>query len=269
MVGGGSLKVRSDYAGGYNVDIKKRLESIEIPDKVKCILCKKIKMQSAFSNKQLEDLRHAIFTERINATLTGAVRCRECTGSQRFELRCSICDVVKGLDQFAKAQRHNGDFARCLDCVQNHVEADPVVDEQKLLADTEHTSLHASTVAASLIDATSYAESAHGSDDGGVSLNHDGWIEQDTTNASSRHLTPFASSVHSGWASLGIGSEDTRRPSPVVKTPSIVTREDSRWVKIRSRVKEDSVPVRPPPATTQAVPYEDDDEEEAGVHTFL
>lgn len=73
----------------------------------------------------------------------------------------------------------------------------------------------------------------HGSDDGGVSLNRDGWIEQDTTNASSRHLTPFASSVHSGWASLGIGSENTRRPSPVVKTPSIVTREDSRWVKIR------------------------------------
>ncbi|GAB1213481.1 hypothetical protein ATERTT37_002631 [Aspergillus terreus] len=253
MVGGGSLKVRSAYAGGYSADIKKR---------VKCILCKKIKMQTAFSNKQLEDLRHAIFTERINATLTGAVRCRECTGSQRFELRCSICDVVKGLDQFAKAQRHNGDFA-------NHVEADPVVDEQKLLADTEHTSLHASTVAASLIDAPSYAESVHGSDDGGVSLNRDGWIEQDTTNASSRHLTPFASSVHSGWASLGIGSENTRRPSPVVKTPSIVTREDSRWVKIRSRVKEDSVPVHPPPATTQAVPYEDDDEEEAGVHTFL
>ncbi|KAL4893204.1 Stc1 domain-containing protein [Aspergillus ambiguus] len=260
----GSLKVRSAYAGGYSVEIKNRLERIVIPEKVKCILCRKVKIQGAFSNKQLEDLRHAIFTDHINPTVTGAVRCRECVGGQRVELRCCICDMVKGLDQFAKAQRSHGDAARCLDCVQHHVEADPVVDEQKLLADTEHTSLHEPTVTASQIDARSFLGSL-GSDDGGVSVAPEGLINQKNIQGSSRHHTSYAGSIHSGWASLGL----TSHKAGSVDSPRTAARQSSNWARIPSRVKGEAASVRPLPVSTQTVPYEDDDEEAAAVDAFL
>ncbi|KAJ9198916.1 hypothetical protein DTO164E3_5006 [Paecilomyces variotii] len=125
--------LRSVYAGGYNEGIRRQLDNIVLPDKVKCETCKKIRMQSAFSKRQLDVLRNAMV--QLGATALsgpGYAKCRTCVGNQTVEMTCSSCDKVKGLDEFAKAQRHNPDTARCLNCVQNHLEAEPVLEETRL-----------------------------------------------------------------------------------------------------------------------------------------
>lgn len=74
--------------------------------------CKKIRMQSAYSKRQLDVLRNAIVVQGGRAlTGPGLAKCRECVGGQTVELRCVICDETKGLEEFAKNQRHDRDHA--------------------------------------------------------------------------------------------------------------------------------------------------------------
>ncbi|EAW14164.1 uncharacterized protein ACLA_071970 [Aspergillus clavatus NRRL 1] len=102
---------RSAYAGGYSDEIKKR---------------------------QLEALRHAILAQGQRVALVkNNTKCRICTRNQTVELRCCVCDKIKGLDDFAKTQRQDRDTARCMNCVQSHAEAAPVLEEHKLLTETE------------------------------------------------------------------------------------------------------------------------------------
>ncbi|KAI9820611.1 MAG: hypothetical protein M1827_004980 [Pycnora praestabilis] len=123
------MPARSPHAGGYNAAAARQLEQVQIPDKIKCKLCKKVKMQSAYSKRQLGDLRTEIFHNgKINTTVTAYVRCRQCTAQQNNELTCIICDEIKPLDGFAKAQRRNADTARCLNCVYMHLSVEPGVE---------------------------------------------------------------------------------------------------------------------------------------------
>ena len=48
-----------------------------------------------------------------NATVEGWVPCVSCTPKQVTELECCICEEVKDLDGFAKAQRRLGENAVC------------------------------------------------------------------------------------------------------------------------------------------------------------
>ncbi|OXV11050.1 hypothetical protein Egran_01189 [Elaphomyces granulatus] len=132
--------VQSPYSGGYSEDIKIRLNNITLPQRIKCEICKKFRMQNAFSNKQLSTVRQAIYQygpAAMGDDRPGYAKCRTCAGTQVVELLCSVCDKTKGLDEFAKSQRRNPDTARCINCVQNHLEADPVADEQKTAAGKE------------------------------------------------------------------------------------------------------------------------------------
>lgn len=71
-------------------------------------------MQSMFSKRQLEYLRHGIITQGARAVNgTGIAKCRTCVGGQTVELKCCICDKIKGLNDFAKAQRQFHDTAVC------------------------------------------------------------------------------------------------------------------------------------------------------------
>ncbi|KAH1281848.1 hypothetical protein KXX33_002856 [Aspergillus fumigatus] len=95
---------RSAYAGGYSDEIKKR---------------------------QLEALRHAILSHGVNVALTkNNAKCRICSGNQTVELKCCICDKIKSLDEFARAQRQNRDAA-------SHTDAEPVLEEPNLLTESE------------------------------------------------------------------------------------------------------------------------------------
>lgn len=84
-----------------------------------------------------------------------------CTGRPPTELKCTQCDITKGLDAFTKVQRRNRDNAvrphpffplriqiidtdfvqKCKDCVQEIVDWEPEIDvqleEMKIREDTE------------------------------------------------------------------------------------------------------------------------------------
>ncbi|KAI9718263.1 MAG: hypothetical protein M1812_004253 [Candelaria pacifica] len=120
------MPTKSPFAGGWSSDKAKRLEAIPLPDKIKCLGCKRIRVQSAYSKKQLRDLRDIIYSEGdIDCTKGAYIKCRQCTGQQVNEMTCCVCDAVKGLSGFSKAQRRDPDKARCLDCVAVHIDTDP------------------------------------------------------------------------------------------------------------------------------------------------
>ncbi|KAI9764400.1 MAG: hypothetical protein M1835_007587 [Candelina submexicana] len=120
------MPTKSPFAGGWTAEKAKKLESIPIPSKIKCLGCKRIRVQSAYSKKQLRDLRDIIYSNgKIDCNTGAYIKCRQCTGQQVNEMTCCVCDEVKGLNGFSKAQRRDPDKARCLDCVAVHVESDP------------------------------------------------------------------------------------------------------------------------------------------------
>ena len=79
--------------------------------RIKCVGCKKIKNKDSYSQKQLNDLAWKISSKGNVPVQTALIKCRLCTGQQVTELKCSICNEVKGLDGFSKAQRRNPDGA--------------------------------------------------------------------------------------------------------------------------------------------------------------
>ncbi|RUS25609.1 hypothetical protein BC938DRAFT_471902 [Jimgerdemannia flammicorona] len=48
--------------------------------------------------------------------------CKKCTASQQTELTCMICTKTMPLSKFAKAQRKNGERARCMTCLKKKEE---------------------------------------------------------------------------------------------------------------------------------------------------
>ncbi|CAF9933087.1 MAG: hypothetical protein ALECFALPRED_005474 [Alectoria fallacina] len=111
-------KLRSIYAGGYSEEKKRRLQSYKLPPKIKCAVCHKTKAVNFFSTIQQLELQNGLATGQIeNAALEGWVPCVSCTPKQVTELECCICEEIKDLDGFAKAQRRLGENARCITCV--------------------------------------------------------------------------------------------------------------------------------------------------------
>ncbi|KAL4958717.1 uncharacterized protein BDV14DRAFT_28678 [Aspergillus stella-maris] len=219
--------VPNAYAGGYNENIRRQLESVHLPEKIKCKVCRKLRGADKFSKRQLDIFRNALVVERKPATNKGYAACRGCTGGQTMELRCSVCDKTKSLDGFALSQRREHEFARCFDCVQGHRDVEPVVDDDKLLTDgglsTRGTlaSHVGSTLAGSIRRLTSDTpgggSSLAGATDnvpfgGGV------WVEperHDATNLSGygsqgkSDLQPVSTnSVHRDWASYGVARSE-------------------------------------------------------------
>ncbi|KAL1999186.1 hypothetical protein VTN02DRAFT_4932 [Thermoascus thermophilus] len=111
-------------------------------------------MPTAFSKRQLDVLRHAIVVngnKALNLNGPGYAKCRTCVGAQSAEMTCIICDKTKSLDNFARSQRRNPDTARCLNCVQDDLDADPIL-EDKMLAQSDTSAMYGSTTATSQYD---------------------------------------------------------------------------------------------------------------------
>ncbi|KLJ07164.1 hypothetical protein EMPG_17346 [Blastomyces silverae] len=98
--------------------------------RIKCKVCKKIRGQSAFSKRQLEELCKGMLKTGCNG-ITGQnyAGCMTCISGQVFELTCSVCDKSMALEYFSKNQRHDPDNARCKNCVQGHLEREPVSED--------------------------------------------------------------------------------------------------------------------------------------------
>lgn len=287
---------RSAYAGGYSDEIKKRLQSINIPEKIKCGTCSKIRSSSNYSNRQLEALRHAILSHGVNVALTkNNAKCRICSGNQTVELKCCICDKIKSLDEFARAQRQNRDAARCMNCVQSHTDAEPVLEEPKLLTESE-LSTAPDTYTAGQIDSLSliastqrltvkaaptaqHIDSSGAQDMDGVSL-----IEDHNGKANSvRGGQPFtafnskgvvhrrsgsppgtARSVHGGWATWGVDVNSTVT-KPIKKGGS------SKFAKVPNKrfEKHEAPTMRVPEPIGATVPSDDEAIDDAGLEDYL
>ena len=80
-------------------------------ERVRCQLCKKWKAPAQYSNKQLADLKYKILIYGKESGANSGIKCRTCTGQQVIEMECIMCDTIKELDGFYKAQRRDPDHA--------------------------------------------------------------------------------------------------------------------------------------------------------------
>lgn len=84
---------------------------ITIYDRIKCSSCNKIRNKEAFSNRQLGNLSFAAARSGQTLSTNSKIKCRQCTGGPVTELKCMICEDIKGLEEFSKAQRKDPDRA--------------------------------------------------------------------------------------------------------------------------------------------------------------
>ncbi|KAL4938509.1 hypothetical protein BDV06DRAFT_52442 [Aspergillus oleicola] len=277
----GAASVPSAYAGGYSETIKRQLESVPLPDKIKCKNCKKFRNASVYSKRQLDIFRKAFVVEGQPAIMGGHATCRGCTGGQIMELQCYVCDQMKGLDEFAINQRKEHQFARCLNCVQGHKDAEPVIDENKLLTEGELSTWGTITshVGSTLAGSTRQLASdlpGHGSFFAGATDNVPSgggvWVEPERHEAnnlssygfqSRRNLVAMnANSVHSGWASYGVARSEAASVHDHGK--------ESKFARVKAW-KPDA-PEKQPTRLAEVnrnVGFSDEDEEDEDVSGFL
>ncbi|PLB40183.1 uncharacterized protein BDW47DRAFT_123697 [Aspergillus candidus] len=266
--------VRSAFAGGWSQHVRDQLDNVNIPERVKCKICKKVRLQSSFSKRQLDILRNAMVVQGQSNAVTGPghATCRECSGNPVVELRCVICDKVKGLDEFAKNQRHDRDTAK-------HSEAEPVAEENKLLTGSELSSaphpgmimdgtLAESTKRLALRDAP---HAASGRDD-----ESSGWIERGRIDDYNRGrekgrelatIDPRGNADRlrqSGWASWGITPSDTA--ASVTHSSLLTPRKESNFARVKS-VKPPGQSLRVPDPTQD--PEDSDGEEPEPLDQYL
>ncbi|MCJ1338612.1 hypothetical protein MMC09_003901 [Bachmanniomyces sp. S44760] len=139
---------QSAHAGGYS--------EVTVA-KVRCKLCKKVKGIQSYSKKQQNDLRYKILQFKdLNSVNAAQIKCRSCVGGQNTEMTCCMCDEVKGLEDFAKAQRRHPDMARCTACVGEHLAFEPGIEELVRVDEGEEsdgkTNPYTGTTASSLAD---------------------------------------------------------------------------------------------------------------------
>ncbi|KAA8644174.1 hypothetical protein EYZ11_012043 [Aspergillus tanneri] len=289
--GQGPSGVRSAYAGGYSEAIKRQLENCALPDK-------KFRIQSAFSKRQLDVLRNAIVVQGPRAATAGHAKCRTCVGGPTVELSCCICDQIKGLEEFAKNQRHNRDSARCLNCVQGHAETEPVLEENKLMTESEH-STQGTITSRSQIDDESYLESTRR-----LALNEEGddeassaaggiWLEKDLVKLTSEsrsttcqlsaidplgnpRRSPAAqsgaggSAIHKGWDSWGVTDGASKASGSLYNNSNPTPKRSSNFAKVPGKrfEKTDAPTMRTPEPASQNV-ESDNEDDEAGVEDYL
>ncbi|RDW90342.1 uncharacterized protein DSM5745_02117 [Aspergillus mulundensis] len=210
----------SAYAGGYSESIRRQLETVPLPEKLKCKTCKKYRNINAYSKRQVDIFRNAFVLQGQRAKDVGHATCRGCTGGQVMELRCCVCDEVKDLGEFANNQRKEHEFAE-------HKDAEPAIDENRLITDGEQSGTQGtitnagSIVTGSTTHLTSDAP-RHGSSFAGITDNVPSgggvWVEPERHDMNSSHgqgpssygpgqrnvTSSDVNSVHSGWASYGI-----------------------------------------------------------------
>ncbi|KAL2350225.1 Stc1 domain-containing protein [Cryomyces antarcticus] len=213
---------RSAYSGGYSHFTANKLKQVQLPEKIRCTSCKKHKPQIQYSNKQMADLRHAIFTRGSGATTK--IRCRNCTGTQVTELECVGCDTVKGLDEFSRTHRRNPDNARCKVCMDIQVAIEPgEMHDDGSEEDSE--------------DSNPFERDQDNDDDGyqGSSANvpdKDGWVE--------RLRKGPSTATYGGTSTSGVTSNtrsDWPRPvsRPAASRPTAsVAGSSSAWPKIKA-----------------------------------
>ncbi|PYH99604.1 hypothetical protein BO71DRAFT_170445 [Aspergillus ellipticus CBS 707.79] len=277
---------RNAYAGGYSESVRRQVNTVTLPDKIKCGTCGKIRPVDTFSKRQLDTLRNAMVTEGARAMTSGRARCRNCTGGSLSELKCSICDQVKSMEDFAKNQRQERDTARCLNCVQKHSEADPVLEGQRLIAEGKKATATSGTASQTGTNSMKGSGNASGTpsayddddDDDLQSIGGGTWLEghgaeKKASKGKERTFTGYdaqgkahrmrfqpetAESVHSGWGNWGVTAGSTQRITSLRVPP----KRESRFAKVKSpRFEKSEAPsMSVPEPTGQTVDNDEDND---------
>ncbi|KAL6717449.1 hypothetical protein ACLMJK_005364 [Lecanora helva] len=204
---GQAPKIRNFYGGGWSKQKK---------DISKCFECGKIKTTKiAFSEKQQNDLRHGIASRQVSVgdNFKGWITCRTCVGVQKHEMVCVVCDTVKGLEGFAKAQRRDPDNARCMTCIADVANETPVdkktgaVDDDQDDEDSDSDS--ESNIYGSNIDDTDDLEASNH----GVPLPPHLRTENQDPRSSRDSRTPASTARNSATASRTSSVAGSSRPS--------------------------------------------------------
>ncbi|TGZ84553.1 hypothetical protein EX30DRAFT_337067 [Ascodesmis nigricans] len=99
-----------------------------LPPKIKCYVCKRDKTIDQYANVQLKRYQDTIYNPYAPAgrcTKDPKTTCKACTPGQTQELFCHICLQTMKLDKFSKNQRDKPDKARCIKCVERHLDTEP------------------------------------------------------------------------------------------------------------------------------------------------
>lgn len=79
-----------------------------------CNACGKLHALWRYSENNQRALRNAIACHHADLNKLDEeawLKCSNCTSKQNTEMECCVCEVVKGLDGFTKAQRRTPDNA--------------------------------------------------------------------------------------------------------------------------------------------------------------
>ncbi|RAH59596.1 hypothetical protein BO85DRAFT_246100 [Aspergillus piperis CBS 112811] len=292
--------VPNAFAGGYSQTVKNRLDKVVFPDRIKCGTCKKFRFIGTFSNRQLDILRHAVVADGVSPVTSGIARCRQCTGPGNTELKCSQCDRVKSIEEFAKNQRQERDTARCMNCVQKHTETEPLIDELKQITGGDDTTASSVTAGSSSMavsfkrlqltgahEGSGYSDDEDDDDDlsvgGGVFLEPGHTDENSSTNKGKErvftgydpqgnphvltHRAEATQSYESEWSVWGVKSKASRSEAgPARATP----KKESKFAKIpRTIYEKGELPSMAIPDASGANIPSDDEEEENDLDGFL
>ncbi|KAI9044056.1 uncharacterized protein KD926_001879 [Aspergillus affinis] len=286
---------RSAYSGGYSDTIKRQLERVVIPEKIKCVVCEKFRMQSAYSKRQIDILRNVIVVQGPRAAHGAHARCRVCVGGPNSEIRCYICDQTKGLEEFAKNQRQNRDIARCLNCVQNHTDAEPVLEENKHLLEIDGTatSIATSQLGDEMSANTTRKPSEKGEDvDDETSSGGGVWLEKGKHKASTeekgsgyqsnaygpqgnlhrRTAAPseVSQSVYRGWDSWGVTASASNTGFSGYNYSSPAPRRSSNFARIPAvRAERSDAPTKCEPEPSRPSVESDDEYDGNGPEYYL
>ncbi|KAI5818216.1 hypothetical protein BZA77DRAFT_20414 [Pyronema omphalodes] len=99
-----------------------------MPSNITCYVCKKSKPLDQYAKRQaqrFQDTIHNPYAPGGRSKKDPKVTCRDCTPQQTTELKCCICEKVKGLNFFANNQRRNRTEARCIACLSSVLEVEP------------------------------------------------------------------------------------------------------------------------------------------------
>ncbi|KAL3462869.1 Stc1 domain-containing protein [Aspergillus heterothallicus] len=262
------------HRGGYSESRQRDLERISLPDKIQCMTCHKWRLVASFSKRQLMLFRQAALQQGPGALKRGHGSCLMCTNGQITELTCLVCDRTKALEFFANNQRKEHENARCLSCVQGHADAEPVVDENKLLTDSNFSTTQGaltSSYTASfsgtirpLMSCEASAINGYTTPDQNLSLRVNNRIEPEHNDAASSrihqqldlsdaqtvHDYPYSRSVTASRASSTAATDD--KPRKFAKVPAYKPES----------TPESTVPARAPELASHEIQDEGYDEDD-------
>lgn len=79
---------------------------------VQCDSCRKKLLLARFSQTAIQKYRDSKARNLRNSRIPVKYpRCQNCSPQSRHEMKCTKCGLVKGLDDFSKAQRSHTDTA--------------------------------------------------------------------------------------------------------------------------------------------------------------